>query len=78
MAERTVMHSELVVADLLEGAKHQVMEIAGKLGVGETISDEYSSFTSVPDLARTIRVAESLGAEVTILVTHPDVEQEQS
>ena len=75
LADRAELSSELKVADLLESAKHQVLSIATQLDIWDTVSDEYASLTSIPDLARTIRLAQSMGAHVSILVTHPDIEQ---
>ena len=70
MHERAVLRSELDVADLLVDAKKQVIRIAHDLGAVDTIADEYAD-TDIPDLARTIRLATSLGATVGITITPP-------
>ena len=69
--ERDTLASELQVAELLDDAKYQILAIASLLGELGTVSDDYQALTYTPDLARTIRVANSLGATVKIIVTHP-------
>ncbi len=66
---------EVIGTVTLEDAKSQVINIADRLGIGGTVSDDYTD-TMAPNLGRTIRLAESMGAvvHITVEVTHPGLD----
>jgi hypothetical protein len=72
LAEADELQSHLDVFGLLSGAKEQALEIVRqRYGSTESITDEYMS-TDAPDLARTIRLAKSMGATISIVVSLQD------
>jgi hypothetical protein len=75
LADAVELQSHLTVFRLLVGAKEQILDIAReRYGSTESITDEYLE-TEAPDLARTIRLAESMGVSVSIVVTPPESSQ---
>ncbi len=67
--------TESIGSTALTEAKSEVISIADRLGVINIVSDDYMDMEA-PDIGRTIRLAESMGAvvHISVEVRHPEID----